>query len=95
MLSVTAGFPRPSLISSAILTKSPSASAALIASVVFLIKTKKHRFYALFTLLLCLAVSISSFSSFFFVSRAQSEALSLVGKNTVLVKIISKSADDE
>ena len=64
-------------------------------SLALFIKLKKRRFEALFSLLICLAVSVSSFSSFFFISRAENEAARLVGRNTVLVKIIAQTTDDE
>ena len=74
---------------------------ALIAAVgfvicgIFMIKTKKHRFSALFALLICFAISMSAFSSFFFISRAQNEASELIGRDTVLVKIVSQSGQNE
>ena len=49
----------------------------------------------MFAVLLCFAIALSAFSSYFFISRSISEATSLVGKNTVLVKIISQSGEDE
>lgn len=64
-------------------------------SLALFIKLKKRRFEALFSMLICLAVSVSSFSSFFFISRAENEAARLVGRNTVLVKIIAQTTDDE
>ena len=68
---------------------------ALTVSAVFLFKTKKHKFAALFTMFVCLSVVFSSFSSYLFISRAISNAETLVGKNTVLVKIVSQGGYGE
>lgn len=68
---------------------------ALTVSAVFLFKTKKHKFAALFTMFVCLSVVLSSFSSYLFISRAISKAETLVGKNTVLVKIVSQGGYGE
>ena len=68
---------------------------AVIASFVFLIRKKNRRFEALFALFISLAVSASAFSSYFFVTRAQEKALSLIGENTVQMKIVSKIGENE
>ena len=71
------------------------AAVACIVSLTVLIKTKKYKFAALFALFVCLSVSVSSFNSYFFISKAKTEAEALIGKNTVLVKIVSQNAEDE
>ena len=71
------------------------AAAGLLAVAVMFIRTKKYKFASLFAVFICLAVSISSFSSFFFVSKPIAEAQSLIGQAPVLVKIISQSGEDE
>ena len=71
------------------------AAIGVVCGVFFFIKTKKYKFGALFALLICVAVSLSSFNSLFFVSRIQNQAIALVGRNTVLVKIVSPSAEGE
>ena len=68
---------------------------ALIVSAVVFLKTKKDKFKALFSLLICFAVSASSFSSYFFISRAEEEAASLIGENTVYIRVISQNGEDE
>lgn len=70
------------------------AALLLACAAVFFISTKKHKFQALFAVFLCIAVSVSAFSSYFFVSRVKEDAEALVGRNTVLIKIVSKSYDD-
>ena len=69
-------------------------AVALIGATVFLIKSKKHKLVSLFALLSCFAVSVSAFSSYFFVTKAIDEARALTGKHTVLVKIVSETYDD-
>ena len=71
------------------------AAVALVGAITFFIVTKKYKFASLFAVFICLAVSVSSFSSFFFVSMPIKEARSLVGQAPVLVKIVSKSGEDE
>ena len=71
------------------------AAFLLVIASAFFVKAKKYKFNALFALLVCLAVSVSAFSSYFFITRELDKAKSFVGKNTVLVKIISQSYDDE
>ncbi len=61
---------------------------AFSAFVFVFFKTKRTKFYALFSALLCLGVFISSLSSYVFVTRAEEEADSLLGENTVMVRII-------
>ena len=70
-------------------------AVALIVFVVFFIKTKKHKFISLFAVLVCFAVSLSAFSSYFFINRKLSNAESLVGENTVLVRIITEDYENE
>ena len=71
------------------------ATVGLIVALICLIKAKKQKFMALFALLVCLAVSVSAVSSYFFVTRKINEAKSLIGTNTVLVKIVSREYDDK
>ena len=72
-----------------------ASAVALIVFVVFFIKTKKHKLISLFAVLVCFAVSLSAFSSYFFISRKLSNAESLVGENTVLVRIITEDYENE
>ena len=71
------------------------AALALVVSGVVFVKKKNRRFEALFALLISLAVSISAFTSYFFVSRAIKEAKSLLGENTVQVRIVSRIGEKE
>ena len=71
------------------------ATVGLIVALICFIKAKKQKFMALFALLVCLAVSVSAVSSYFFVTRKINEAKSLIGTNTVLVKIVSREYDDK
>ena len=73
-------------------------SAALLAlagSAFFFARSKGKSLVALFAAFLSLAIAISAFSSYMFISRAEKEADSLLGKNTVLVKIIHPIKEDE
>lgn len=70
-------------------------SIAVLVCIALGIKIKKRRFEIFFSALLCSAVSLSAFCSYFFVSIPQSEAVSLCGEDTVLVRVISKSGEDE
>lgn len=71
------------------------AALALVASATVFALKKKRRFEALFALLVSFAVSISAFSSYFFVSRAINEAKSMLGENTVHVRIVSQIGKNE
>lgn len=64
------------------------ALAAAVVLAVVLFKTKRTKFYALFSALLCLSVFISSLCSYVFITRAEERADSLLGENTVMVRII-------
>lgn len=68
---------------------------ALGASVFFVVKSRTKSLFALFSAILCLAISVSSFSSYFFISRAEAEADSLLGENVVLLEIIHPIREDE
>ena len=71
------------------------AAIGVACSTVLLARAKKRKFEALFALLICFAISVSAFNSCFFVTRAKNKAVSFVGENTVLVKIISQSGEGE
>ena len=71
------------------------ATVVLIVALICFIKAKKQKFMALFALLVCLAVSVSAFSSYLFVTRKINEAKSLIGTDTVLVRIVSREYDDK
>ena len=71
------------------------AAIGVTCSLVLLARTKKRKFEALFALLICLAVSVSAFNSYFFISRTRAKAESLVGDGTVLVEIISQGGEKE
>ena len=72
-----------------------AAFLVLAASAFFFARSKGKSLVALFATFLSLAIAISAFSSYMFISRAEKEADSLLGKNTVLVKIIHPIKEDE
>lgn len=72
-----------------------AAFLAFAASAFFFARSKGKSLVALFATFLSLAIAISAFSSYMFISRAEKEADSLLGKNTVLVKIIHPIKEDE
>ena len=72
-----------------------AAFLCLAASAFFFARSKGKSLVALFAAFLSLAIAISAFSSYMFISRAEKEADSLLGKNTVLVKIIHPTKEDE
>ena len=72
-----------------------AAFLCLAASAFFFARSKGKSLVALFAAFLSLAIAISAFSSYMFISRAEKEADSLLGKNTVLVKIIHPIKEDE
>lgn len=77
-------------VSGAIKIAVVGASAALLLGFCFIfIRSKRTKFFALFSALLCLVVLLSSLSSYLFITRAENEADSLCGQNTVMVKILS------
>ena len=71
------------------------AAICFVAFSVVFVKSKKYRFNALFSILVSLAVSVSAFSSYFVISRALDNASLLTGNQTVLLKIISPSDENE
>ena len=66
-----------------------------IALLMAFFKTKKFKFQVLFALLVSFAISLSAFSSYFVISRAQSRAETLRGQNTVLVRIVSQNDEEK
>ena len=72
-----------------------SISFVLLSVFIFaFFKAKKSKFYILFTTLLCASIFVSSLSSYIFITRAEQEADSLVGKNVVMIRILSREDDD-
>lgn len=69
-------------------------AVALISFLVAFLKAQKSKFKFLFYLLICFSVSVSSFSSYFFISRAEAEAASLIGENTVYLRIVSQNGEE-
>ena len=67
--------------------------AGCVCALIFF-KLKKNLFRALFSLFICLAIGVSSISSYLVITRSQDEAKSLVGNSTVLIKIIQRSSED-
>ena len=70
------------------------AAIAFVALGIALFKTKKYKFNVLFSLMISFAISLSAFSSYFIISKSQEEAKTLLGENTVLIKIITQSGED-
>ncbi len=71
------------------------AAIGMIIGAIFTIILKNRKFMPLLCGALCLAVSVSAFSSYLFISRPESEADSLVGKNTVWIRIINQTNEDK
>ena len=67
----------------------------VILCIVLAILKKKHRFISLLSSMICIAVSVSALSSYFVISRAEDEANSLLGENTVWVRVINENYDGE
>lgn len=65
-----------------------------VATVLFM-KKKLTSFHTLFTFVLCIGVFISSLSSYFFITRAEQEANSVLGENAVLVRILTPEDENE
>lgn len=72
-----------------------AAFVGMIAAIVLTVTLKKQRFTSLLLGALCLSISVSAFSSYFFISRAENKADSLLGKNTVWVRVVNQSGDGE
>ena len=77
-------------VSGAIKIAIAGVSIALVLVFLFVfIRSRRTKFYALFSTLLCLGVFLSSLSSYLFITRSENKADSLCGEAVVMVRILS------